>query len=596
MLAPASHRCVALAAGLCAVLAIARPARALAPPYLNEGRRWIGSATVCKAPSEWRAERLFSSPQLPSELASLCLYTWLSRTAPGQDDLDRFAVTAAATGLAEDVPVLAPSAPFSVAERHVAEALRANLRAQVGDASLLPAIPAVAAARVVVIDSAPDARAGAITPGASRHGDTLAHLIEDLVCVTGINGRRCAAEVTTALALPYVAPSVYGSHGGYTGSLGDLAGALDRALKTWEDDRASAPATTPAHLILNLSVGWEDVPGAADCTLDPRRQGLGASAVLGFLQVAAARGALIVAAAGNDSAGPKPRDGLLCPARYQAVPQPGAPTRSLVLAVSGTDYRDRPLENARPHGITGVAALGFGGVAWAPADDVPPPLTGSSVSAAVASAVGALVWAARPALGAAGVEAALYGGGIEVDAADQCPLEQPGCASRRVSVCGALGYAGLKTGCAVPRTRRRSSPSLAPELSSLAAQYAAVTALPAAEVVAESTARFLEPTRQVLPEVYPQPVSSTCPMCAAQAATTSQPGALLVPWLEQPLTDAALVVRLDDDTRHALALGPLLANTAYKYILPIGWLAQTAYLTGYDADGFSVILQIVVQP
>lgn len=595
MITPASHRCLALAAGLCAVLATARPAHALAPPYVNEGRRWIGTATVCKAPSEWRAERLFLSQQLPSELASLCLYTWLSRTAPGQEDLDRFAQLSAATGLAEDVPALAPSAPFSAAERQVAEALRKNLRAQVGDAALLPAMPDVPVARVVVIDTAPDAPANAITPGASRHGDTLAHLIEDLVCVTSNGARRCAAEVTTALALPYVAPSVYGATGGYTGSLGDLAGALDRALRTWETDRATAPATTPARLILNLSVGWEDMAGEADCTLDPRRQGVGARAVLGFLQVAAARGALIVAAAGNDSAGPKPRDGLLCPARYQAIPQLGDPSRSLVLAVSATDYRDRPLETVRPHGVTGVSALGFGGVAWAATDDVPPPLTGSSVSAAVASAVAGLVWAARPLAGPADVEAALYWGGVEVNAADQCPLGEPGCVSRRVSACGALGYVGTKPRCSASPTRRRSSPALASELSSLAAQYAGVTASPDAPVWADSTARFLEPTRQVLPEVYPQPVSSTCPMCAAQAASATQPGSLLVPWLEQPLTGAALVMRFDDDSRHALALGAMAANTAYKYVVPIGWLAQTAYLTGYDQDGFSVIMQIIVQ-
>lgn len=83
--------------------------------------------------------------------------------------------------------------------------LRTTLRAQVGDASLLPSMPARPGVRIAVIDSAPDATSGHIQPGVSRHGDTLAHLIGDLVCQADSMGvRRCAAEVTTVLALPWI--------------------------------------------------------------------------------------------------------------------------------------------------------------------------------------------------------------------------------------------------------------------------------------------------------------------------------------------------------------------------------------------------------
>ncbi|MEO7735449.1 MAG: S8 family serine peptidase [Kofleriaceae bacterium] len=438
MITLGTQRQLAATAGFALWLSLAGPAAAQSPPYDNEGLRWIGVAAACKAPSEWTAARVFRSANaLPAALAELCLYTWRADGSPAPAQIAQLFAVSAAQQLTEDVPVLAPSAPFSAAELALLRGLRAALRAQVGDASLLPVLPKRPAVRIAVIDSAPDAIANHLQIGASRHGDTIAHLIDDLVCTPNQDGpRTCAAEVTTTLALPWIARGVIGANGGYSGTLADLARAIERAVATWQSDLRTAPATTPPRLILNLSVGWEHTDKIADCSTDPKQQGPASRAVLGILQQAAAQGALIIGAAGNDSGGPAPRRGLLCPARYQAVPQDADPAQSLVLAVSGVDYHDAPLESARPQGITAIAALGLGGVAWDPADPAPPQLIGSSVSAGVASAVAALVWAYEPGRAPGELTKILYAGGVEVGKADQCPRAIPSCVARRISACG----------------------------------------------------------------------------------------------------------------------------------------------------------------
>jgi subtilisin family serine protease len=588
------------ASSVLAAILWAGPAAAQSPPYVNAALRWIGTAAPCKAPAGWTAEPVFRASPLPADLAGFCLYTWTAGpgSPPTSEQVRQLFAASGAQGLTEDAPVLYPSAGFIPEQVALFAGLRGALRAQVGDASLLPGMPATPAVRIAVIDSAPDAAAGLIRPGASRHGDTLAHLIEDLVCRPASGGRpaACAAEVTTVLALPWLSRGVAGLDGGYLGTLSDLARAIEQAVSRWQSDRHTAPASTPARLLLNLSVGWEDTPKIADCSTAPASAlAPPARAVRTILQHAAAAGALIVAAAGNDSAGPAPRTGLLCPGRYQAVPQDLDPSHSLVVAVSGVDYQDHALETARPLGITGIAGLGLGGVAWAPADPVPPPLVGSSVSAAVVSAVSALVWAARPNSTMAGIVAAVYAGGRDVGAADACPLSLAQCRSHRASVCGALQAAGVSPICVPPPPRAASCPSLPTEADALADAFASVVPGGGAIAPLASVPRSLAPTVQVEPSVFPQPISGTCPTCWVDAESTS-PALLTIPALGQDLQDAMLVVRWPDTSLHAIALGTLLANAApYAFPLPPGWTVQSAYVSGFDsAHQYSITEQIFV--
>jgi Subtilase family len=553
------------------------------PAVHNHGVRWIGSAATCQAPGDWTARRLFRSGALGDALGRLCVYRWSKAgTLPTQSDLTGLFAVSGANDLTEDVPVVFESAAFTPPEIAFLSGLRTAMSAQVGDATLLPHPPGLETpvARVVVVDSAPDALHGHIQPGISRHGDTLAHLIEDLVCLPATpSGRMCAAEVTTALALD-----------GGVGTLSDLAGAIERAVVLWQNGRSLAPAATPAQLILNLSLGWEDQPGIADCsTRSVQSAALPVRAVAGILQYAAAQGALIIAAAGNDSGGPRPRSGLVCPGRWQAVPRDSDPKQSLVAAVSGVDYRDHPLATARPLGITGIAALGFGGVSWNPADPVPPPLTGSSVSTAVISAISALVWSQQATWNAAQVTRAVYDGGVAAGPANECPLAIPGCLSHRASLCGALHAAGVAVPCSPAAPYPGSNPALPAEIAAIDLAFGSLpptagTAAPTAAPLPRDTV----PTLQIQPWIYPMPIAETCPVCVVAN------NELLMPALTRPIEDTVLIVRYADGAEQEVALAPplpanpttLASGTPYWFALPAppsptSGPIVAAYLTAY---------------
>jgi hypothetical protein len=573
------------------------------PPltYFNEGRGWLGRATTCIAPAQWTADLLLRAPGLPAPIADLCLYRWTLAAPPPLAEIQRLFKVSKANEMTEDVPVLLPMTPPlpSTEEVTLYQGLRTAMRAHLGDASLLPVWPAAPVARVVVVDTAPTGVHGNVHPGASRHGDTLVHLIEDLVC-NGSVPHVCAAEVTAELALPWIDRGVRGPSGGHVGSLSDLARAIDRAVQRWQDDLASG-TTTPPRLILNLSVGWEHHPRIADCNLNsPDLLGPPARAVVGILQYAASKGALIVAAAGNDSGGPIPRTGLVCPGRYQALAKNANPSQALLVAVSGVDYQDRPLEMVRPSGITGIVGLALGGVAWKVGEPVPPQLIGSSVSTAVVSAISALVWAYQPGRSPSEVTSAVYAGGLEVGAADQCPMLLSTCRARRASVCGALNAAGAALRCTIPTAKPWSCPTLAAQTSALFASYSSIvgkvtTPLP---VLPTTIPRMLAPSVQVLPWVFPMPISATCPTCAVALGTVASSPHLLIPTLGQPLHSPVLVVRLASGLQEAVALDAELFDTGpYLFLLPAGWSTiQSAYLTGFDVSLLhSVTEQINVQ-
>lgn len=598
----------------------AAPAAAQAPPYLHLGVRWIGSSPVpCVAPAGWGASRVFNPPKAPPNSADLCLYTWLGGGgAPTPAQVAAlFAGNGGAVGMTEDVPSVIPMTvprPWAESEIDFFAGLRESMRKHVGDASLLPAglFPAHPTTRIVVIDTAPDAPHGYLQLGAgSRHGDNLARLIEGLVCSSAIAGgpQECAAEVTTSLAMPWSSPGVMGVGGGHTGTLVDLAQAIQRAVAKWELDLANPALITPRRLILNLSLGWEDTPGIADCASDLTLPvALPARAVRQALQYAASRGALIIAAAGNDSGGPNPRTGLVCPGLYQKMPQQLDPSRPLLYAVSGVDFADRPLESARPGGRTGLVGLGLGGVAWSGEDEAPPALTGSSVAAAVVTAVSAITWAARPTYNPAQVFEVVQSGGVAVAGnGEACPLSAQSCATRRANVCGALAAAGLvAVRCTPAPAQADSSPSLAAQITALIAAFSVAPGqvIPLAPPFS-MVARFTTPSMAVAPWTFPTPISATCPTCFISASSgNSMDWYFWLPGIGRSLADPVLMLRLVDGSVHALALGALSGaqlNAGQTYVFPIPSLyaflgIDSAYLTGTDvAKQYSVMEQIFVQ-
>lgn len=614
--------------------AITAPRAALAQStstYYRHGLRWIGRAAECQAgPRGWLAARLFSSPT-SKEAAQLCTYRWAGAGHPGPQDVGALLQRSGAKELTEDVPVLVamgkgggpppPSQQWSPPEVAYYQALRSSLRQQVGEPSLLaPWWPDAARVRLAVIDTAPTAGHGAITPGLDRHGDTLAYLIRELTCRAGSDGAPaadCPLEVTSELALPWVTAEVSSPAGGHLGSLVDLAQAIERATEGWKADRARSPAGLPAHLILNLSVGWEHTPGIADCFADPSAPvAPPALAVREALRHAAQAGALIFAAAGNDPGGKHPPKGLTCPGAYQRLLGPRSPQEPVLdpvlYAVSGVDYRDEPLETVRRLGISSLAGLGFAGVAWGAADPMPPLLTGSSVATAVAAAVAALAWTARPERSAGEVARALYDGGRDLSEAEQCalPFGAP-CRSRRVSTCGALLAIGAPSPCTPPPPRAWSSLSLPAELAQLTSWFAGAPrcASPSAGCSAPillpqdppqpEVPRYQLPSFQVEPWTFPMPISATCPTCwVAESLTASDEAArLYLPALGQTLTNPVLVVRLDNQQRWAIPLDDLelkdgsgafvlLESSAHTFPLgqPLPAPITAAYLSGFDAE------------
>ena len=179
----ACSRRAAVLGVLSAAALAARPAAAQSPPYLSDGTAWIGTASACAAPNGWTAGRLFHG-KLPSSLAGYCRYVWNESLGPrpSSGDVLGLFTGSGASALTEDAPVVVPQGAVSALEEDVRRGLRAAMHQQLGDVSLLPVRPTAPVVRIAVIDSAPDAVAGAIVPGTNRHGDTLAHLIEDAVC------------------------------------------------------------------------------------------------------------------------------------------------------------------------------------------------------------------------------------------------------------------------------------------------------------------------------------------------------------------------------------------------------------------------------
>ena len=522
-------------------------------------------------------------------------------------------------------PVPDESAHWSNQEQELYSGLRAALRQHVGDARMLPASswpspppsPWRPRVRITLLDTAPTAGHDDTHPGADRHGDTLVYVIRDLVCPTTASQPApapCAVEVTTRLALPQVAPGTSSGAGGSMGTLVDLATAIHDATEEWRTGRLNDPPTTPEHLILNLSLGWEDLPGTANCPADPSSPPaaeLASVAVQSILQYAAQQGVLIIAAAGNDAGGPSPRTGLTCPGNYQKLAQPLDPQRPVLFAVSGVDYADHPLETVREGGRTGLVALGLGAVAWRPGTPIPPALTGASVASAVVAAVSAIAWTYRPLLRADQIGDAVYQGGSPVPTiAQQCTWPASGCQTRRASVCGALRKLGLPAqACTIPARKPHSSPSLPGQMAALLDWVEGqpmshnLTPMPPRP----SVPRYVVESLQAAPWTFPTPISATCPTCVVSgSAAFALDGerTFAIPSIGQRMYKPMLVVRFEDgdfldenDVQWAIQLDEdLPAGGPYEVAMPpLPGQVRSAYLTGLDEEqSFSITEQILV--
>ena len=302
---------------------------------------------------------------------------------------------------------------------------------------------------------------------ANAHGLQMAALIREIGCPAGRS--ECEDAVHHVLAMPRddwdTAPDwvVGGNHG----SQGDLAMGIYEAVEAWRERRLDNPTGSSPRLVINLSIGWEQL----DDELLESDRGPHAS-VLAAMRFASCHGALMVAAAGNtkDELCPADNTGALAPALFENL---AAPTSTecaalgfspawtteypifagvndyapLVHAVGGLDEFDEMLINGRQDSMPRLAALGANGIVD-PGDDA---FSGTSVSAAVASATASLLWSYRPELRPDEIMQLIYDAGWATgETADFALSGTP--AVHRLSVCAALDDAcdGQSGDCPTP--------------------------------------------------------------------------------------------------------------------------------------------------
>lgn len=244
--------------------------------------------------------------------------------------------------------------------------------------------------RVAVVDTAPRRT----NDGQSEHGPTVAAIVAELAdgCIADPDdGAGCARRVDTVLGLPQLIDGTSDTTlGGYFGYQSDLAEGIYAALDDWNE--------TTEKLIINLSVGWEPQTDQIDGDERPS-----VTAVRQAITEARCRGALVIAASGNQPVG-SCANRAMGPAHWAREDAPSCPAlespaadRPLVYAVTPLDWGRSNLFDFRPGSNAALAAAGFAGTGDLGAG-LRRPLTGSSVATATVSGIAALVWSAYPAL------------------------------------------------------------------------------------------------------------------------------------------------------------------------------------------------------
>ncbi|WP_437935123.1 S8 family serine peptidase [Sorangium sp. So ce341] len=434
---------------------LARPlAPAPASPWRGPtgctGRRWVSAGHPPRSlPGiHWTSTPLFSGAPGYSVLAKYHLLEW---TGHGDADVDRLVAAYRAEhprmrfhDWSSHLELLAPDCvivgPLGGPSPDELDALRSwdlqAFRSRTGASRDLPLGPHPV--QIAILDTSPDSLGGSDIPlGTDSHGYTMGWIAREMACGAPPSGASspCAAMVTTHLALPHNTNERTSGNGGSFGTPAELAVAIHSAVEAWKLHPPPRP-----DLILNLSLGWQKEVDRRSGGVDGDGAAAPANAVFDELRHAACHGALIVAAAGNEPGGTAVQPGPTYPAHWQDAPAPTrsecerdlgviasaplasegnppgvVPEPSLVVAVGGANHVGMPMYATRPGSVGRLVAPALHGAAGDPADPPVAALTGTSVSAAVASGAAALLWAHRPDLNPTAVVAHLYSTGVPID-------------------------------------------------------------------------------------------------------------------------------------------------------------------------------------
>ena len=435
------------------------PARSsIDPRTAYTSQRWIGltrgGGGDCPPVAGWSSERWLVEVCRCKQACPTNADTAILR----ETGLDRFCVYTAGPGAPAFRPppglVAAPdrmalSASADALDQKVSPVLAEHFLRQAGALTAPLRSGTSPTVQLTFVDNQPtsDQLSFLPPPPGSQHGYALAYLAHDLVCP---EDGPCAATIGSQRALGYLnfdpaLPPPPLDQSGNVGLVSDLAQAIFNQVLPWKP-----VAGGKRHLILNLSLGWDGELFGDLSTRKASSLQTPVRLVYQALLLAAKKGVLVIAAAGNRRGGPEPSHWPVLPAAWE-LRQPWG-TRlerggRLVYAVGGVDWQGLPLSNSRRGGIPRRAAYGDHGVASVNGS-LTTIYTGTSVSTAVVSSIAAVIWNLRPDLRPAQVMELIDRSGDPLEArADFYPRRQAlswlrsGPPMQRASLCVAVRQA-----------------------------------------------------------------------------------------------------------------------------------------------------------
>ena len=585
----------------------------------------IGRCTgTCDSFGSWDGKQLFTKGStwlknnggpIPSALDEYYQFTWTDAQPPTETELADIYEEPQIEALGPNcVAMSAQTSPTdSILTETLGPVLRDIFHVRTGRASGVDiGLPATSTPEprvtVMVVDTQPN---NLVVEPTSKHGLQMGNIIADLACPDDL--ASCRTEIEYVVGLPrdgLTAPDYI--HGGIVGTHADLALGIYEALRRWEE--ANTTRATPSQLIINLSVGWEPIIFGGDEAAPTAA----VEAIRTALQLASCKGALIVAATGNegDFCG---TTGPLLPGGWETLPAPdamecqllGAPGgtqlgsyQPLVHAVGGMDSDLSPMpgtrDNANPR-LVGAATNVVAG------DPLHGGLTGTSVGAAVATAAAALVWSYRDTLTGSEVMDRVYdsGGSLGGTTGDFALSGTTPAEIRHVDACAALEAACNEPNANCPPMPLTCSTALPPSSADIAAALSAlssvhtvalspvslpvidsscvdtcgtpVTVQRAAGSTPNCAAFTVDPTDHL---INPTPDSIGCPTCGLQNAVLSLS---LHPDYDEDPVEAVFVELIDaGGTVMRFDLGAIeLSSTLYTQV-PIQELSPTTVIRSGD--------------
>lgn len=388
----------------------------------------LDGVEVCPIVTDWTGRAISSN---------YCRYNW---TGQGDADVEALEAAPGVERVSSDCGAVTEQADLLATQ--FGPTLHERFAAQIDaiDAQEFASFTGIAplSVTVAVVDASPTTIVNGTT---SPHGEAMVDIVRDVACPAA----NCSISVQRVLALPLVEQGERDLvHGGYLGSFGDLAQGIRGA--------ANLPG---GRVIINLAVGWEPTQ------FGDRGQTAAVDAVYEALEYASCKGALIIAAAGNEAGFEE--EGPLLPGGWESRPAPDTARctelgvvggrkpgyHPLVFSVASVDVNADAIQNARPGALPRMVTAG----SHVNVETSSPTLTGTSTSTAALVGAAALSWSRFPNLDAPGVMGYLYGAGRPVGVDSDFQLGVAPFSVRQLDVCVALRDAcAAKPGCSAALT------------------------------------------------------------------------------------------------------------------------------------------------